>query len=62
MVDYSQTGRRKEMRKNPTNFLARANMGGYRKAIRDSKNKKQKDVGPNNVRSLEDVTALRDRN
>lgn len=57
MVDYSQAGRRKEMRRNPTNFLARANMGGYRKAIRDSKNKTVQKKTEVNQRKVEDFRA-----
>ena len=57
MVDYSQAGRRKEMRRNPTNYLARANAGGYAKAMRLAKNKKVQKKSAVNQTKIEDFRA-----
>ena len=56
-ISYSPSGRRREMRNNPTNFLARANMGGYRKAIRDAKNKKVQEKSAVEQTKIEDYRA-----
>ena len=37
---YSPQDRRKELRRNPTNFTARANMGAYRAYLRKKCKKK----------------------